>query len=81
MSKQAAIKQPVPPAEEVPVDVLADQIGRIADAADALLSSRLKRRTLLLLIQHGCPSTERPTLNQIDAILTSAHDRAKTHLK
>lgn len=54
---------------------------RIADAADALLKSRLKRQTLLLLIQHACPSTDRPTLKQIEAVLAAARDLAKTHLK
>lgn len=79
--KTAVIKQPEPPAEEVPVEVLADQIGRIADAADALLQSRIKRKTLLFLIQHGCPAADRPTLNQIEAVLNSARGLARNHLK
>lgn len=75
------IKQPDPPAEEVPLEVLSTSINHIATAADILLRSKIKRQTLLLLIQHGCPSSDRPTLKQIEAVLTSARDLAKNHLR
>ncbi|MCH9751083.1 MAG: hypothetical protein K0U61_02590 [Alphaproteobacteria bacterium] len=72
MTKAVKVKQPAPPAEEVPTEVLAEAICAVADAADKLMTGRLNAKAVILLIQHACPSADRPTQKQIEMVLHAA---------
>lgn len=52
MPNAVTVKQD--PANEIPVEVLADAIVQVADAAKRLLSSRLTTRAVVLLIHDAC---------------------------
>lgn len=55
--KKIIVKQPVPPADEVPTEILADSIVAIAAGMKKLRSGRLNDRALFLLIQDAAPTT------------------------
>lgn len=78
---RVAIKQPEPPAEEVPTEVLASAITSIADGVTKLRSGRLNDRALLLLIQHACPSADRPSVSTIRAVLDAIEGLKAQYLK
>ena len=57
--------------DEVAPEVLASALVDIAASAKKLLSGPLRRSTIILLIQHGCPSTHRPSRSVIDDVVYS----------
>lgn len=52
---------------EQAVELVAEQIEKLADAADALLGSRLSRRAIVLLLQDriGSPAIGRTQINAV----------------
>lgn len=75
------IKQPPPPAEEVPTEVLADAIVAISDAVKKIRSGALKEKALLLLIANAIPQADRPTQKQIAAVLDAAESLKSVYVK
>ncbi len=69
-------EKPAPTAEE-----LADAIVATAASARKLLSSRLNKRAICLLIQHAMPANARCTISQIETVLESAADLERHYLK
>lgn len=81
MSKLAVVKQPDPPADEVPTEIIADALVRIADGVTRLRSSRLNDKALLLLIQHACPAADRPSIGTIRTVLSAVENLKAEYLK
>lgn len=79
--QKVAIKQPPPPAEEVPTDVLADAIVAISDAVKKLKAGPLTDKALLLLIHNAIPQSDRPTQKQIAAVLDAAESLKSIYVK
>lgn len=50
-----------------PLEILAQSIIDVSDAAKKMLSGRLKRSTIIILIQHACGN--RVTRQQIEDVL------------
>ena len=78
---KVAIKQPPPPTEEVPTEVLADAIVAISDAVQKLRSGSLTDKALLLLIHNAIPQSDRPTQKQIAAVLDAAKSLKSIYVK
>lgn len=78
---KVAIKQPEPPADEVPTDVIASALVEIASGIKKLRSGALNERALLLLIQHAIPQSDRPSVKQIKAVLDGAESLKTSYLK
>lgn len=55
MIKKLVLKQPEPPAKEVPVEVIADAIVAISAGVKALRQTRLNDKALYMLIAHAAP--------------------------
>jgi hypothetical protein len=81
MATAVKIKQPEPPAEEVPAEILATSIVAISEAMDRLMQGRLNASAVYLLIQNACPSKDRPTIRQIETVLQAARDLKKTYVR
>lgn len=73
--------------EEVPAEVLAENIVRIADGIRRLRSGRLNDKALYLLIQHAAPTlgakytTTRVSLAEIKAVFEGIEALERTYLK
>ncbi len=65
------------PANEVPVEILANEIQKIAAAAATLIKSRLKFSTIVFLVAKSAGVGIRDTEN----VLLAAKDLAKVYLK
>lgn len=76
-----AVKQPAPPAEEVPVEIIANSLVSMADGIKALRAGPLNERALLLLIQHAMPATDRPSTKLIKGVLDGVEALKRTYLK
>ena len=76
-----AVKQKDPPAEEVPVEVIADALVAISDGIKRLRSGALNERALLLLIQHAIPQSDRLSVKQIKAVLDGAESLRSNYVK
>jgi hypothetical protein len=79
--KKAVVKQPDPPAAEIPTEIIADAIVRLSDGMAQLQRGALNDKALLLLIQHACPSSDRPSTKQIKTILTAVESLKREYLK
>lgn len=66
---KVTLKQPEPPSEEVPVEVIAGALVAISDGIKRLRSGSLNDKALMLLIQHACPSNDRPSISTIRTVL------------
>jgi hypothetical protein len=84
IKKQDASKKPVKTItvstlneNEAPIEIIAENIAKIAKAMETINSGRLKKRTVLILIQDitGC------SLKDIDNILQAAQELDKHFLK
>lgn len=64
--QRVLVKQPEN--ENIPMEVLANSIVKIAEASEALRKSRLKERTLLLLIQDYTKLSQRDIKAVLDAL-------------
>lgn len=64
-------------ANEVPVEVLAADIEKIAKAAEALFASRLKPRTVFMLVS----KMSGVGMKDVEYVLNSARQLAKEYLK
>lgn len=53
-----------------PVEILAKSIIDVSDAAKKMLSGRLKKTTIVILLQHACGN--RVTRQQIEEVLDNA---------
>ncbi len=60
---------------------LEKEIKQVATAAKALLNSKLKKRTIALLIHDGFKAGRSPGLGTIQVVLEIAADLDKTALK
>lgn len=66
---------------------LTELIQATSTAFQRLLGSGIAQRTLLILIREACPTVQRgyskakPTLSEIEAVLTGAKNLARIHLK
>lgn len=67
----AKVKVVQMPDNEIPTEVMADSIVAISAGVKKLLSTRLNRRALLLLIQDATPAVGRKKIGikEIDAVL------------
>jgi hypothetical protein len=69
----------------VPIEILAQQIGAIADGIKKLRSGPIKDDTLVLLIQNACPSVKgsysKPTITEIRSVLDGIENLRRAHLK
>lgn len=65
------------PANEVPVEILAKEIEKLATAAEALTKSRLKFSTIVYLVSKSSGVGIRDTEN----VLLAVRDLAKDYLK
>lgn len=81
MSKLVALKQPQPPADEVPTEVIADALVRISEGIAKLRSGRLNDKALVLLIQHACPSQDRPSISTIRTVLDAVENLRGEYVK
>lgn len=89
MIKKVILKQPAPPAEEIPVEVLAAEILSISEGIKKLRAGRLNERALLLLIQHAAPTVKQHgrfsgspiTAKQVKAVLTGLESLEREYLK
>lgn len=79
MAKTPAVKivQPQPPAEQIPAEVLADAIVKIADGMRALNESRLKRDAVVTLIAR----TSKISRSNIEIVLNNLEELERTWLK
>ncbi len=75
------IKQPDPPADEVPLDVLADSIVEISRGIKKLRSTRIKDSALLLLIHHAMPAGLRVSKRHISTVLSTIENLEATYVK
>lgn len=75
------VVQPTPPADEVPVEVIADALVSISEGIKRLRAGRLNERALVLLIQHAIPMADRPSVKQIKAVLDGAEALRRQHTK
>jgi hypothetical protein len=64
---------------EVPTEVLAQSIIAVSDAAQKLLSGRLNRRAIVLLIQDSI--TPKPSKETVEAILDAAADLRRRYVR
>lgn len=80
-TKKVAIKQPDPPAAEIPTEIIADAIVKLSDGMAQLQRGALNDRALLLLIQHACPSADRPSTKQIKTILTAIEGLKREYIR
>lgn len=80
-AKKAVIKQPEPPAPEIPTEIIADAIVKLSDGMAQLQRGALNDRALLLLIQHACPSADRPSTKQIKTILTAIEGLKREYIR
>lgn len=78
---QVVVKQPEPPKDEVPVEIIADSIVTISNALKKLRSGRLNDKALMLLIQQAMPQKHRVTVKQIRLIFDSIDALSATYLK
>lgn len=65
------IKQPPPPAKEVPAEVIATDISRIAEAMKVMNSTRLTRRAIIALIHDNSKLPKKTieiVLNNLDSL-------------
>ena len=76
-----AIKQPGPPADIVPTEVIASALVAISDGIKQLRRGALNDRALLLLIQHAIPAADRPSVRQIKAVLEGAENLKSQYVK
>jgi hypothetical protein len=76
-----AVKQPPPPADEIPVEVIADALVSISDGIKKLRAGSLNEKALQLLIQHAIPAANRPSTKQIQAVLDGAESLKSLYLK
>jgi hypothetical protein len=74
---KAKIVQPVPPKEEVPVEVIATSIVQISDAMKAINNTRLTRKAVVALI-HDHSKLPKKT---IEIVLNNLSELEKTWLK
>ena len=78
---KVTVKQPEPPAAEVPIEVMADAVVAISESIKKMRAGPLNERALLLLIQHAIPMSGRPTAKQIKAVLDAAESLKTLYLK
>lgn len=76
-----ALKQPEPPADEVPQEVIADALVAISDGIKRLRAGTLNDKALVLLIRHAIPAKDRVSEAQIRAVLDGAEALKSTYLK
>ena len=81
MGRVIQAKQPEPPAEEVPIEVMATAIVEIAAGVKKLRAGPLKEKALVLLIQNAIPAKNRPSAKQITAVLDGVESLRATYLK
>ncbi len=55
--------------EEEVVEILAESLISMSDGIKKLLSGPLRRKTIVLLIQHSCGANGRPTQRTINEVL------------
>lgn len=75
--KKIVVKNEKP--DQVPVEVLAQSITDVAEAAQKLLSGPLKKRAVMVLIKDACNA--RVSLGDIDLVLSVAADLKKYYLR
>lgn len=81
MSKTFSIRQPEPPADEVPTEIIASALVSISEGVAKLRSGRLNEKALLLLIQHACPSQDRPSISTIRTVLDAVESLRSEYVK
>ena len=67
--------------EELTEEIIAKSIVTVADGAERLFRSKLNRKAIFLLIQHACPSSDRPPIKTIETIFVATQALKKTYLK
>lgn len=70
IAKTKTIKVKVDQANPEPLEILAQSIIDVSDAAKKMLSGRLKKSTIVLLLQNACGN--RVTRSQIEDVLDNA---------
>jgi hypothetical protein len=78
---KVSVKQPEPPAEEIPAEVIASAIVSISEGMRVLRNSRLTEEAILLLVQNAMPVKDRPSRKQIQATLHAMGDLRRIYLK
>ena len=75
--KTPIIKQPPPPAEEVPAEIIATDIASIAEAMKLLNQTRLSRKAIVTLLQ----ADSKLPRKIIETVLNSLEELETTWLK
>lgn len=69
MTKAVNVVQPLPPEEEIPMDVLAKSITQISMAASALRRSGLGENAVILLLSDKSKLSKRQCKTVLDAMI------------
>lgn len=77
MSKKVTVKQSEKPEEEIPVEVLATHIAKLAEVGKQLKESRLSQRAIVLLL-NDATGIGKPAIAQI---LEAIPDLKRRYLK
>ena len=77
--RNVVVKQPDPPAEQVPVQILASAIVEIATAFKKVEAGPISQRALVLLIQDACGS--RVNKEQIKLVLDTLPQLAQIYVR
>lgn len=80
-AQKVTVKQPAPPADEVPTEVIATALVAISDGITKLRSGALNEKAIVLLIQHAIPGEGRPNGKQIKAVLDAIEGLKHAYLK
>ena len=75
------IRQPEPPKDEVPVEIIADALVAISAGITKLRAGRLNDKALLMLIQHACPASDRPSISSIRTVLDAVESLRSEYVK
>ena len=67
----------IPPDENIPTEILAEEIVRLSKAAQALKNSRLTKRAILVLLKDSTGMS----FAQIKLVLEALEDLEKTYVK
>lgn len=78
---RVAVKQPEPPAKQVPTEVIAEALVAISDGVAKLRRGSLNDKALTLLIQHACPSADRPSAKTINTVLNAVEELKREYLR
>ena len=74
---KTTIKQPNPPAEQIPAEIIASSIVKIAEGMQALNATRLNRRAIVTLIHEHSKIARR----DIEIVLNNLTSLESTWLK